>query len=81
MCYPEKNLQLISAHCHAKWRRERRAFYIISFVLIGVTLISGLLEGPVTPIRSGVADCAGGDINEDGILVGVSVAVLSVGVD
>ncbi|OKL59796.1 hypothetical protein UA08_04592 [Talaromyces atroroseus] len=43
MCYPEKDVELINAHCQAKWKRERRAFYIVSFVLIAVTIISGLL--------------------------------------
>lgn len=43
MCYPERNSQLITAHCQAKWRKERRAFYIVSFVLIAVTLTSGLI--------------------------------------
>lgn len=43
MCYPEKNMRLISAHCQAKWRRERKAFYIISFALIAITLMSGLV--------------------------------------
>jgi hypothetical protein len=43
MCYPVRNAQLINAHCQAKWRRERKAFYVISFVLIAVTLVSGLI--------------------------------------
>ncbi|RAO65551.1 uncharacterized protein BHQ10_001563 [Talaromyces amestolkiae] len=43
MCYPVRNAQLINAHCQAKWRRERKAFYVVSFVLIGVTLVSGLI--------------------------------------
>lgn len=43
MCYPVKNAQLINAHCQAKWRRERKAFYVVSFVLIAVTLVSGLI--------------------------------------
>ncbi|EEA20488.1 hypothetical protein PMAA_043250 [Talaromyces marneffei ATCC 18224] len=43
MCYPVRNAPLINAHCQAKWRRERKAFYVISFVLIAVTLVSGLI--------------------------------------
>lgn len=43
MCYPRRNAQLINAHCQAKWRRERKAFYVVSFVLIAVTLVSGLI--------------------------------------
>lgn len=43
MCYPVRNAQLINAHCQAKWRRERKAFYVISFILIAVTLVSGLI--------------------------------------
>ncbi|EED24319.1 conserved hypothetical protein [Talaromyces stipitatus ATCC 10500] len=43
MCFPEKNTQLINAHCQAKWKREQKAFYVVSFVLIGITLISGLI--------------------------------------
>lgn len=43
MCYPVRNAQLINAHCQAKWRRERKAFYVVSFVLIGITLVSGLI--------------------------------------
>jgi hypothetical protein len=43
MCYPEKDVELINSHCQAKWKRERRAFYIVSFVLIAVTILSGLV--------------------------------------
>lgn len=42
MCYPTENVEMINAHCQAKWKRERRAFYIISFVLIAITILSGL---------------------------------------
>lgn len=42
MCYPGRNAQLINAHCQAKWRKERKAFYVVSFILIAVTLASGL---------------------------------------
>lgn len=43
MCYPKKNVNLINSHCQAKWRRERRAFYVISFILIAFTITSGLV--------------------------------------
>lgn len=43
MCYPKPNAKLINEHCQKRWKRERRAFYIVCFVLIGVTLVSGLV--------------------------------------
>jgi hypothetical protein len=42
MCYPTPNPKLIGEHCQARWKRERKAFYVVCFVLIGITLVSGL---------------------------------------
>ncbi|KAH8697461.1 hypothetical protein BGW36DRAFT_427422 [Talaromyces proteolyticus] len=43
MCYPTPNAKLITEHCQARWQRERKAFYIVCFVLMGLTLVSGVL--------------------------------------
>jgi hypothetical protein len=42
MCYPKANMELVNAHCRARWRREKKVFYALCISLIFVTIASSL---------------------------------------
>lgn len=42
MCHPRVNMDLVTAHCKARWRQEKKIFYAVCMSLIMATIASSL---------------------------------------